>query len=300
MNHKEGLTSGTCRLSGQPETGLYVAPTLDDAVAALAERGREAAPLAGATWIMRAPLRQERHLFYVAIGQIAALHDVSVDDRNVSIGACATHAELIRGLAAISDCCALALAAGNAANPAIRQVATIGGNLCAADFPAADLVTALLCLDAEIELQGPQGRDRISLSRFLEIRTSLAPGQLVRRIIVARAQRRSVHVRLPLRKAGDYPVAIFSLAVTLNESGGVVGASAAVGSVEPTPRRWHELEAELVGHPLDPIRAAEKARHHSAALRGRDAVEAPGWYRVSVLPSLVRKAVHALREPHER
>ena len=109
MNHKEGLTSGTCRLSGQPETGLYVAPTLDDAVAALAERGREAAPLAGATWIMRAPLRQERHLFYVAIGQIAALHDVSVDDRNVSIGACATHAELIRGLAAISDCRALAL-----------------------------------------------------------------------------------------------------------------------------------------------------------------------------------------------
>ena len=296
MTHKEGLTRGTCRLSGQPETGLYVAPTLDDAIAALAECGREAAPLAGATWIMRAPLRREQHLFYVAIGRIAALQDVSVDDRNVSIGACATHAELTRRLAVISDCRALALAAANAANPAIRQVATIGGNLCAADFPAADLVTALLCLDAEIELEGPQGRDRVSLSRFLEIRTNLAPGSLVRRIIIARADRRSVHVRLPLRKAGDYPVAIFSLAVTLNESGVVASASAAVGSVEPIPRCWHELEAELIGHPLDPVRAAEKAQHHSAALRGRDGIEAPDWYRVSVLPSLVRKAVHALRE----
>jgi aerobic carbon-monoxide dehydrogenase medium subunit len=296
MTHKEGLTIGTCRLSGQPKTGLYVAPMLDDAIAALAERGREAAPLAGATWIMRAPLRQEQHLFYVSIGEIAALRDVSADDRHVSIGACVTHAELTRGLTATSDCRALALAAANSANPAIRQVATIGGNLCAADFPAADLVTALLCLDTEVELQGPQGRDRISLSRFLEIRTSLAPGQLVRRVIVTRAQRRSAHVRLPLRKAGDYPVAIFSLAVTLNEDGTVTGASAAVGSVEPIPRRWHELEAELVGRPLDPARAAEKAQHHSAALRGRDAIEAPGWYRVSVLPSLVRKAVHALRQ----
>ena len=107
----------------------------------------------------------------------------------------------------------------------------------------------------------------IPLRRFLEIRASLAPGQLVRRVIVARMPRRSVHVRLPLRKAGDYPVAIFSLAVTLDAAGVVTSASAAVGSVEAAARRWRELEAELIGHPLDPARAAEKAEHHCAALR---------------------------------
>jgi aerobic carbon-monoxide dehydrogenase medium subunit len=284
-------------LSGQPETRLYLAPTLDAAVAALVERGSAGAPLAGATWIMRAPLRREKHLSYVAIGRIAELREVSVGDRDVSIGACTTHAELARRFAGISDCQALALAAGNAANPAIREVATIGGNLCAANFPAADLVPALLCLNAEIELQGPQGgTDRIPLSRFLETRASLSPGQLVRRVIIARAPRRSVHVRLPLRKAGDYPVATFSLAVTLNTAGTVVSADAAVGSVEPMARRWPELEAELIGRPLDPAHAAQKAEHHSAALHGRDGVEAPGWYRVRVLPSLVRKAVSALRE----
>jgi CO/xanthine dehydrogenase FAD-binding subunit len=137
---------------------------------------------------MRAPLRREKHLSYVAIGRIAELQEVSVGDRDVSIGACTTHAELARRFAGISDCQALALAAGNAANPAIRQVATIGGNLCAANFPAADLVPALLCLNAEIELQGPQGGiDRIPLSRLLQIRASLSPGQLVRRVIIARA-----------------------------------------------------------------------------------------------------------------
>jgi aerobic carbon-monoxide dehydrogenase medium subunit len=284
-------------LSWQAETRLYTAPTLDDAVAALTERGRHGEPLAGATWIMRAPLRQERHdLSYVAISKIAALRELSIGDREVSIGACVTHAEIARELTSVPDCRALALAAGNAANPAIRQVATIGGNLCAANFAAADLVPALLCLDTEIELHGLGGAEQIPLSRFLEIRTSLAPGRLVRRVIVRRTPRRSVHVRLPLRKAGDYPVAIFSLAVTLDAAGVVTNASAAVGSVEAAARRWHELEAELIGHPLDPAHAAEKAEHHCATLRARDGVEAPGWYRLKVLPNLVRKAANAMRE----
>ena len=284
-------------MSWQAETRLYIAPTLDDAVAALAERGRDGAPLAGATWIMRASLREERHdLSYVAISKIASLRELSVGEREVSIGACVTHAEIARELTSVPDCRALALAAGDAANPAIRQVATIGGNLCAANFAAADLVPALLCLDTEIELHGLGGAEQIPLSRFLEIRTSLAPGRLVRRVIVRRTPRRSVHVRLPLRKAGDYPVAIFSLAVTFDAAGVVTSASAAVGSVEAAARRWHELEAELIGHPLDPAHAAEKAEHHCATLRARDGVEAPGWYRLKVLPNLVRKAANAMRE----
>jgi aerobic carbon-monoxide dehydrogenase medium subunit len=284
-------------LSGLSETRLYVAPTLDDAIAALADRGSDGAPLAGATWIMRAPLRREKHCSYVAIGRIAALQEISVGDHEISIGACATHAELAQQLAALPDCHALALAAGSAANPAVRQVATIGGNLCATNFSAADLIPALLCLNAEIELLGPHGTERMPLSRLLEIRASLVPGQLLRRIIIARTPQRSTHVRLPLRKAGDYPVAIFSLAVTLSASDRVVSAHAAVGSVELTARRWPELEAALIDHPLDPARAAELAEHHSAGWHGRDGVEAPGWYRVKVLPSLVRKAVTALREP---
>ena len=246
---------------------------------------------------MRASLREERHdLSYVAISKIASLRELSVGEREVSIGACVTHAEIARELTSVPDCRALALAAGDAANPAIRQVATIGGNLCAANFAAADLVPALLCLDAEIELHGLGGAEQIPLSSFLEIRTSLAPGRLVRRVIVRRTPRRSVHVRLPLRKAGDYPVAIFSLAVTLDAAGVVTNASAAVGSVEAAARRWHELEAELIGHPLDPAHAAEKAEHHCATLRARDGVEAPGWYRLKVLPNLVRKAANAMRE----
>ena len=99
-----------------------------------------------------------------------------------------------------------------------------------------------------------------------------------------------------MRKAGDYPVAIFSLGVTVDAGGVITNASAALGSVEPTARRWHELEAQLIGLRLEPAHAADMAEKLCGGLRARDGVEAPGWYRLKVLPSLVRKAVGALRE----
>jgi carbon-monoxide dehydrogenase medium subunit len=99
-----------------------------------------------------------------------------------------------------------------------------------------------------------------------------------------------------LRKAGDYPVAIVSMAVALGPDGLVSSASVAVGSVEPVARRWRRLEADLVGHRLDSQWAADKAESCAGDFHGRDGVEAPGWYRVKVLPALVRRAIDAIKE----
>jgi carbon-monoxide dehydrogenase medium subunit len=85
------------------------------------------------------------------------------------------------------------------------------------------------------------------------------------------------------------------MAMTLSSSGDVETANVAVGSVEPAARRWKRLEAELIGRPLDPSRAAEKTEEFAADFHGRDGVEAPGWYRVKVLGSLVRRAVQSLQ-----
>jgi carbon-monoxide dehydrogenase medium subunit len=277
---------------------FYLARSLPDALAALADRGPAAVPLAGATWILRGPIRRERqqHLRYVAISKIDELRNVEILDHEIRIGACVTHAELATSLASLPECRALAQAAGSSANPAIRQVATIGGNLCASEFAAADLVPALICLQAELDLETPRGFERMTVERFLQIRSSIEPDCLLRRMVVPRAARRSVHVRLPLRKAGDYPVAIVSMAATLNSKGIVTDASVAVGAVEPEARRWKRLEADLIGHAIDPRHAAEKAETYSGDFRGRDGVEAPGWYRVRVLASLVRRATQAIQE----
>lgn len=274
---------------------VYVAPSLMAALDAFDEGGAETAPFAGDTWIMRAPLRHEPlKSHYVAIGKIPELHAIKVEADVVELGAAVTHAALAAALAELPEFDVLTAAASRSANPAIRTMATIGGNLATTAFAAADCVPALLCLDAEVEIASRNDRERITLENFLRMRPTLAPGRLLQRIIVPRRGRRTLHARLPLRRAGDYPTAIVSLAVDVDDAGRVQTARIAVGSVELVARRWDRLEAALVGHPLNSERAAKAAAELAGEFSGRDSADVPAWYRVRVLPSLVRRAVAAL------
>ncbi len=108
---------------------------------------------------------------------------------------------------------------------------------------------------------------------------------IVRRDVVA-----SAHIRLPLRKAGDYPVAIVSVARAADG-----GTRIAVGSVEPVARRWTALEAALAGQAFTP-EVAQALAEKTNDFIGRDGVEAEGWYRREVLPALVRRAFAALQK----
>lgn len=277
---------------------LYVAATVDDAVAALADRKHDGAPLAGATWIMRAPIRGEpRNRAYVGIGRIGELRAVEIGDSEIRIGACVTHAQLAAALAGIRGCDGLIAAATDAANPAIREIATIGGNLCASDFAASDLAPALLALDAMITLKTPAKIETTPMDQFLSVRRSLAPGTLLTRIVIKPENLRSAHARLPLRKAGDYPVAIVSMAATFGPDDTLNSVRIAVGSVEAVTRRWPELEARLVGRRLTSDQVQELAAASLGAFQGRDGIEAPGWYRAQVLPRLARDAWEKLTAP---
>jgi carbon-monoxide dehydrogenase medium subunit len=287
-------TESTGVMNTRSAGSIYVARSLPAALDALNDYGPAGAPFAGGTWIMRSPIRHQPHQpHYVAIGKIAELKTIRIDADVVEIGAAVTHAALASTLADLPEFNVLAAAAGRSANPAIRTMATVGGNLSTWGFAAADCVPALLCLDAEVEISGRGDQERIGLERFLEMRPTLEPGRLLTRIILSRTDRKTAHARLPLRKSGDYPAAIVSLAVSFDAAARVQTARIAVGSVEPVARRWERLEAALVGRPLDPSQAAEAAAALADEFTGRDSVELPAWYRVSILPSLVRRAAVA-------
>ncbi len=290
-------TESTNTMNTHSAGSIYLARSLPAALDALNECGSSGAPFAGGTWIMRSPVRHEPHKpHYVAIGKIAELTAIRIDAEIVEIGAMVTHASLASVLADLPEFDVLATAAGRSANPAIRAMATIGGNLSTSGFAAADCVPALLCLDAEVDVSSRGDRERTSLERFLKIRPTLEPGRLLTRIILPRRDRKTAHARLPLRKSGDYPAAIVSLAVSLDAAARVQTARIAVGSVEPVARRWERLEAALVGRPLDPSQAAQAAAELADEFTGRDSVDMPAWYRVSVVPSLVRRAALAARD----
>lgn len=276
---------------------IHVARSTADALAALADRGPEARIVAGATWTMRAPLRGERPpRSLVAISKIAELGRIDISGAEVTIGSCVTHAALAAGLRSIPEFRGLSTAAAKSANPAIRQVATVGGNLCTPAFPAADLAPAFLSLGAQVEYRTPDVTERIGLEEFLATRTTTRAAGMLTRIVVPRRDVATAHVRLPLRKAGDYPVAIVSIAVARSADGSIREARVAVGSVEDVARRWTSLEDRIAGLPCDPAVMGARAAELSGDFIGRDGVEAPGWYRVKVLPALVRRAFEALQQ----
>jgi carbon-monoxide dehydrogenase medium subunit len=271
---------------------LHVPASLADALSVLAAEGDAAAPLAGGTWVMRSPVRGERlRPTYVALSALPELTAVHVDADFFTVGGCVTHAQLAAAAAGAADLRALAQAAARSANPAVRQMATVGGNLMTSAFPAPDLVPALLALDADVVLARSGGEEQLPLRRFLPMRERLGHGAVLARVVVPRASLASAHARLTLRAAGDYPVAIVSVALLLAGDGVVERVRVAVGSVEPVARRWPELEDRLTGRPADPEVAAAEAESVLGSLHGRDGVEAPGWYRERVVPALVRRAV---------
>jgi aerobic carbon-monoxide dehydrogenase medium subunit len=285
-------------MSFESEASFHSANSLSDALGALHERGSQGQAIAGGTWVMRSSLRSEsQNRAYVSLSRLDELRHVLVSDTEIDIGACVTHTQLALALKSESRCRGLAVAAGGSANPAVRNVATVGGNLCASDFAAADLVPALMALGALVDLEDSGGSDRIPMELFMAVRGALEPGRLVRGVILPLEPIptfASAHVRLPLRKGGDYPVAIVSMAVSLKRDRTVENARVVVGSVESSARRWLRLEADLIGRPLETKAAVRQAEATAGDFIGRDGVEAPGWYRIKVLPTLVGRAVDQL------
>jgi aerobic carbon-monoxide dehydrogenase medium subunit len=113
---------------------------------------------------------------------------------------------------------------------------------------------------------------------------------LLRAVHIERTVRHTAHVRLPLRVAGDYPVAIVSLSVSPADAK-VRSVVVAIGSVENTPSRWTMVEQYFLENPLDNEVAKTVALGCVDQFNGRDSAEAPGWYRTSVLPVLLQRAV---------
>jgi carbon-monoxide dehydrogenase medium subunit len=263
--------------------------SIEEAVDELAALGRGGAALAGATWVMRASLRGEpfrRH--YVALRRLDELLHVRRGDPTV-IGSLVTHA----GLGSLDGpLAALGEAARRSAFPAVRNIATLGGNLCADPFPEADLVPALLAGDARVDVATPAGRDTDELEAFLATRTRRPDGELIVGVTVpAPLARRSAFERLTIRGGGEYAVASVAVALDVDTGGVVSAARVAVGAVEQVACRATAAEAALTGRRVDAGVAEEAGGAVVDGLSARGGQDVPAWYRLAVLPALLRRAL---------
>lgn len=247
-----------------------------EAARALA-RDRAARYLGGGTLLMRAVNDGDQGFSTLILGPRGALREVRGIGERVEIGAGTTMAEVLgdRSLDFLHD------AARGVGGPAVRSMATVGGNLFAPS-PYGDFAAAMLALDATVTQVGERGTPA-------DLRAFLAGRDREPRSIVA-----SVSVRRPAPGAFRFVkvsrvkpkgVSVLCIAAHLPTTAGrIAGARVAYGAMAATPVRIEAVERALEGRTLDEAGVAAAV---AAAVEGLDPPTdaiASGWYRRAVAP----------------
>ena len=222
----------------------------------------------------------------------APLHGVRAAMNHFEIGAATT---LMR-LAGLAEVPLLADAAQHVGGWAIRNMATLAGNLFVPP-PAGDAAVALLALDAEVVVARKGGTRQVPIDKFFTgwMQTALRPGELVTRIDVPRPRGRTAFLKCTRREMNAPAVVTVAAQVTRNEAGLVTDARIALGAAGDFPLRARPAEAALKARPLDaPAIADAAAAALQAAQPFGDAI-ASEWYRRKMIGVYVRRALESIR-----
>jgi len=249
-----------------PGPFVYHRPsTIDEAVALVAAHGDDARPLAGGhSLIPMMKLRMAAPEHLVDLAGIGALKGVRDAGAVVAIGAMTTQRELIGSAVLAARLPILREAALQIADPQIRSLGTLGGNVANGD-PGNDMPAVMQCLGADYVLRGPSGERTVAARDYYEAAyfTALGAGEILTevRVPVPPAGHGHAYEKLK-RKVGDYATA--AAAVILTMAGGRVATCAiALTNVASTPLLAAEAAALVVGSGLD----AEMVKRAAAAAK---------------------------------
>lgn len=271
-----------------------------EALKLLAETERSL-PLAGGTNVLvnmkRAPLETE---LVVDLSRLEELQGIAADNGKIRLGAAVTFAQLLewRGGGAVVEGLFAPMCAAFA-GPLIRNLATLGGNLCDASA-AADASPPLLALDAVVELESAaEGPRALPLPEFFQgvRKTARRPGELMTGIAFARPHEKERRYYYKLGKRRADAISIVSVAMTLRlEQGKVERARIALGAVAPVAMRALEAENILQGGPLSDGAIAAAATAAAKEAQPIDDFRAGGAYRRRMVETLVRRGLNEMRE----
>ena len=251
--------------------------TIGEATALLAKLGDDAKVLSGGQSLiplMKLRLASPAHL--VDINGIPGLSGIREADGFLRIGALTRESELEESEVVRSRYPLLHDTSKVIADPLVRNLATVGGNLAHGD-PANDHPATMLALGAEIVAVGPKGERRVPIASFFTgpFATSLRPDEILVEIRIPSPPARSGGAYLKLeRKVGDFATAAVAAQVTIGANGACEHVGIGLTNVGLTPIKATKAEAALKGKAPDEAaikRAAElaaEASEPSADLRG--------------------------------
>jgi aerobic carbon-monoxide dehydrogenase medium subunit len=242
---------------------LALPNSLAECLPLLAARGGTAKLVAGGTDLL--PQLKNgllRPAWVIDLSGVAELRTLAPDDgRGFRIGAAVTARELELDARVRASYPALAESGAMVGSVQVRNLATVGGNLCNA-APSADMAPPLVALDAEAVIAGPGGRRRVPLGAFfLGVRkTVLAPDELLVELTVPAPGPRSGGCYQRHTPRRELDIAVVGVASQLTLANGVCAkARIALAAVAPTPVRATAAEEALVGQPVTPAQIERAA-----------------------------------------
>jgi aerobic carbon-monoxide dehydrogenase medium subunit len=277
-----------------PPFEYHRAKTIPEAVALLKEYGDDAKILSGGqSLIPMMKLRIARPARLIDINSVPGLAYIKEDGGFLKIGGLTREADLEASDVIRAKYPIIHDTAAVIADPQVRNLATVGGNLAHGD-PANDHPATMLALGAQVVATGPKGERTIAIEDFfLSIfTTALKHEEILTEIRIPAPSGRSGGAYFKLeRKVGDFATAAVAAQVTLDASGNCARAGIGLTNVGPKPIKARKAEDFLRGKKLDAATIAQAAQLAADEAQPSSDLRGPAEYKKELIRELTKRAL---------
>ena len=270
--------------------------TLKEASSLLSQHNGKSKLIAGGTDLV---VRMKEKLitpeYVIDLTYIPGLDKISYDAKSgLKIGALCPHHDIEYSPVVKEKYPALAGAVHTIGSVQVRNLGTIGGNLCNAS-PSGDSAPILIALDARARISGKVGERVIELKDFFTGpgTTVLKTGEILTGIEVPDPPARSnaVYLKQSPRRAMDLAVVGVAVTLSLASDGTIADIRIVMGAVAPTPIRATKAEAMIKGKKPDEKLIREAARAASEEAKPISDIRSSKEYRKEIVEVLTRRAI---------
>jgi carbon-monoxide dehydrogenase medium subunit len=278
-----------------PPAFEYLRPTtISEAIGFLQQYGDDAKILSGGqSLIPMMKLRLARPAYLIDINRITGLSYIKEEAGHLKIGGLTREAELEDSPLVHSKFPILVDTERVIADPQVRNLATVAGNLAHGD-PANDHPATMLSLGAKIVATGPKGERVIPVEDFFVslFATALQPDEIVTEIRIPLPPPGSGGAYFKLeRKVGDFATAAVAAQVTLDGNGVCQQVGIGLTNVGPTPVKARKAEAFLRGKKLDDANIRQAAQLAADEAQPSSDLRGPAEYKKGLVKELAIRAL---------
>jgi aerobic carbon-monoxide dehydrogenase medium subunit len=273
----------------------YLRPkTIPEALAFLKQHGDSAKILSGGqSLIPMMKLRLARPAYIVDLNRIAGLAYIKEEGGFLRIGGLTREAELESSALVRSKYPLLTDTAAVIADPQVRNLATIAGNLAHGD-PANDHPATMIALGAQLVATGSKGERVIPVEIFFVslFTTALEQGEILTeiRIPIPPPKSGGAYVKVE-RKVGDFATAAVAVQLTLDDKGAVQKAGIGLTNVGATPLKAKKAEDFLKGKKPDAATIAQAAQLAADDAQPSSDLRGPAEYKKGLVKELAKRAI---------